>query len=65
MTIKELKNRIQQLEREHGNIDECSINYRHSNNSDALRVTYMEEDLFDEENNNILDSVVFMHLCND
>lgn len=61
MKVKELKKIIKQLEEEHGNIDNCDINYRHNSNSDVMRINHLEEDLFDSETNNILDSVVFLN----
>lgn len=61
MKIKDLKKILQQLEEEHGNIDNCDINYRYNNDSDVYRVNILEEDLFDPVTNNILDSVVFMN----
>ena len=59
MKIKDLKKIIKNLEAEHGNIDNCDINYRFNNDSDVMRINHLEEDLFDSETNNILDSVVF------
>ena len=60
MRIKDLKKTILKLEKEHGNIDHCNINFRYNNNSDVIRLNFLEEDLFDAETNNLLDSVVFM-----
>jgi hypothetical protein len=60
MKIKELKKIIKELEEEHGNIDNCEINYRHNYESAVMRINHLEEDLFDSETNNILDSVVFL-----
>ena len=65
MKVKDLKKIIKQLEEEHGNIDNCDINYRHDNDSDVMRVNHLEEDLFDSETNNILDSVVFLNNTDD
>tara|TARA_Y100001937_G_C7036982_1_gene292824 strand:- start:252 stop:446 length:195 start_codon:yes stop_codon:yes gene_type:complete len=59
MKIKDLKEILATLEQEHGNIDECDINYRHNLESDVYRLNHLEEDLFDEDTNNILESVVF------
>ena len=61
MKIKDLKKIIKNLEAEHGNIDNCDINYRFNNDSEVMRLNHLEEDLFDSETNNILDSVVFMN----
>ena len=47
------------LETHYGN-DHCNINFRYNNNSDVIRLNFLEEDLFDAETNNLLDSVVFM-----
>ena len=61
MTIKELKNRIQQLENEHGNVDNCTINFRIDYDSEVVGVNYIEEDLCNQLTNNTLESVVFLH----
>jgi len=60
MKIIDLKKAILKLEEEHDNIDHCDINFRYNNDSDVHRLNFLEEDLFDAETNNILDSVVFM-----
>ena len=60
MKIIDLKRAISKLEKEHGNIDQCDINWRYNADSHVHRVNYLEEDLFDAETNNKLDSVVFM-----
>jgi len=59
MKIKHLKQILKKLEQEHGNIDECDINYRYDDNSDVIKLNHLEEDLFDTKTNNILDSIVF------
>tara|TARA_R100001443_G_scaffold116760_1_gene138376 strand:+ start:3565 stop:3762 length:198 start_codon:yes stop_codon:yes gene_type:complete len=64
MKIKDLKKIIENLEAEHGNIDNCDINYRFNNDSEVMRLNHLEEDLFDSETNNILDSVVFLNNIN-
>ena len=64
MKIKDLKQIIKNLEAEYGNIDNCDINYRFNNDSDVIRINHLEEDLFDSETNNILDSVVFLNNVN-
>ena len=51
MRIKDLKKTILKLEKEHGNIDHCNINFRYNNNSDVIRLNFLEEDLFDAGNN--------------
>tara|TARA_Y100001972_G_C7642403_1_gene322763 strand:+ start:1045 stop:1239 length:195 start_codon:yes stop_codon:yes gene_type:complete len=61
MKIKDLKKIINRLEKEHGNIDNCEINYRYDKDSEVIRVKYLEEDLYDSQTNNILDSVVFLN----
>ena len=65
MKVKELKKILKQLEEEHGNIDNCDINYRYNNDSDVIRLDYLEEDLFDSVTNNILDNVVFTNNINE
>lgn len=37
-----------------------TINYRTNPDSDVEVVTYVGDDLFDEETNNVLESIVFM-----
>jgi hypothetical protein len=64
MKIKDLKKIIKKLEAEHGNIENCHINYRYNNDSEVMRINHLEEDLFDSETNNILDSVVFLNNIN-
>jgi len=59
MTIKDLKNTITILENLNGNIDDVKINFRRTDNSDVEAINYVEEDLFDEETNNTLTSIVF------
>tara|TARA_R100000773_G_C4212858_1_gene111974 strand:+ start:759 stop:956 length:198 start_codon:yes stop_codon:yes gene_type:complete len=64
MKIKDLKKIIKNFEAEHGNIDNCDINYRFNNDSEVFRINHLEEDLFDSQTNNILDSVVFLNNIN-
>lgn len=64
MKIKDLKKIIKNFEAEHGNIDDCDINYRYNNDSEVFRINHLEEDLFDAQTNNILDSVVFLNNIN-
>jgi len=59
MTIKELKNTLTILENLNGDIDNVEINFRRTDNSDVEVINYIEEDLFDEETNNKLTSIVF------
>lgn len=59
MTIKELKNTLTILENINGNIDDIEINFRRTDNSDVEKINYIEEDLFDEQTNNKLTSIVF------
>lgn len=41
-------------------LEKITINYRTDPDSDVEVVTYVGEDLFDEETNNILESIVLM-----
>ena len=59
MNIKQLKNYIQNLENEHGNIDEVTINFRWSSDSDVNICNFVEEDLY-KEDNKTLDSICFL-----
>ena len=60
MNIKELKKAIEQMEEMHGNMDEVSILYRRTYDSDIEVVNFFEEDLFLADDNNTLESVCFM-----
>ena len=59
MNIKELKNYIQNLENEHGNIDDVTINFRWSQDSDVHVCNFVEEDLY-KEDNKTLDTICFL-----
>ena len=59
MTIKELRNTLTILENLNGNIDNVEINFRKTDDSDVEKINYIEEDLFDEQTNNKLTSIVF------
>ena len=60
MTILKLKQAIQELENEHGNIDNVTLNYRFCQDSDIEPLKFIYEDLY-KEDNSTLDSVVLTH----
>ena len=59
MTILKLKQAIEELENSHGNIDDVTINFRSSPDSDIEICNFIEEDLY-KEDNKTLDSIVFL-----
>ena len=59
MTILKLKQAIEELENSHGNIDDVTINFRSSLDSDIEICNFVEEDLY-KEDNKTLDSIVFL-----
>ncbi len=39
-------------------LEDVEINYRYNDDSDVRDVAFVEEDLFDEKNNNIIESII-------
>lgn len=39
-------------------LDDVDVNFRYHNDSDVYRLNYVEEDLFDPETNNIVESII-------
>jgi hypothetical protein len=60
MTILQLKQAITELENNHGNIDNVTINFRWGYDSDIHVCNFVEEDLY-KEDNKTLDSICFLN----
>ena len=58
MTAKQLINKLEKICQENMvETKDVQINFRWSDDSDVFRIKTAEEDLFDEERNNILESI--------
>ncbi len=58
MTAKQLINKLEKICQENMvETKDVQINFRWSDDSDVFRIKTAEEDLFDEETNNILESI--------
>ncbi len=58
MTAKQLINKLEKICQENMvETKDVQINFRWSDDSDVFRIKNVEEDLFDEETNNILESI--------
>jgi hypothetical protein len=60
MTAKQLKDFLTDLENQGHNLELISLNFREDYNSDIIKIEEVEEDLFDENTNSILESIVFI-----
>jgi len=60
MTAKELLNFLLSLEDEGCDLSEIKVNYRTDEDSDVEACTFVGEDLFDEETNKVLTSIILM-----
>jgi hypothetical protein len=60
MTAKQLKDFLTDLENQGHNLELVSLNFREDYNSDIVEIEEVEEDLFDESTNSILESIVFI-----
>jgi hypothetical protein len=61
MTAKQLINKLEKICQENMvETKDVQINFRWSDDSDVFRIKTAEEDLFDEETNNILESICLM-----
>jgi hypothetical protein len=49
---------LNELERQGNDLSKITINYRHNDDDDVNVVTEVDDDLFDEETNNILTSII-------
>jgi hypothetical protein len=60
LTAQEVYNFLETLKKQGNNLEKISINFRTDYNSDVQQIEEIEEDLFDSETNNILESIVFV-----
>lgn len=58
MNAQELLEFLQELEQDGVDLYQVSVNYRHDDDSDVEVVRFVGEDLFDEETNSVLTSIV-------
>ena len=61
MKIIELKQKLDQLEQDHGNIDYCDISFRYNWDGEIYPVNFAFEDLFDSETNSKLETIILLH----
>tara|TARA_R100000655_G_scaffold109045_1_gene162465 strand:+ start:195 stop:437 length:243 start_codon:yes stop_codon:yes gene_type:complete len=57
LNAKQLFDYLTEL-RKDNDLSNIQVNYRYSNDSDVYEVSIVEEDLFDQETNNKLESIV-------
>ena len=50
MKVKELRDYLNELESDHGDIDDVVVYYRHNYDSDLRVLKFLEEDLFEKDN---------------
>ncbi len=60
LTAKQVRDYLNDLESRGENLDEITINYRHDYDSDIVQCFHVFEDLYDNEDNNSLMSIVFV-----
>ena len=60
LTAQKLFNYLAELKRAGHDLSKITINYRRDNDDDVECLTYVGEDLFDEETNEILESIILM-----
>ena len=58
MNAQKLLEFLQELEQDGVDLSQVSVNYRHDDDSDVEVVRFVGEDLFDQETNSILESIV-------
>ena len=58
LTASVLRAYLNELERQGNDLSKITINYRHDDDDDVNVVTEVDDDLFDEETNNILTSII-------
>lgn len=59
LTAEELFKFLQSLNDDGVDLSKVTINYRYDDDSDVEVVTCVDEDLFDSETNNVLESIIF------
>ena len=57
LNAKQLFDYLTELKKDN-DLSNIQVNYRYSDNSDVYEVSVVEEDLFDKETNNKLESIV-------
>jgi hypothetical protein len=60
MNALTLLNKLIDLQNEGHDLEKIEVNYRHDYDSDVVAIEDLEEDLFDEQTNSILESVVLV-----
>ena len=60
LTAQGLLDYLQDLKNKGVDLNNVSLNFRKDRDSDVEQVVTIEEDLFDEQTNNILESLVFL-----
>lgn len=60
MNAKKLLKYLQKLEKQGNDLSKITLNYRYDSDSDVQEITFVDEDLFDEETNSILESIIFI-----
>jgi hypothetical protein len=60
MNALTLLNKLIDLQNEGHDLEKIEVNYRQDYNSDVVAIEDLEEDLFDEQTNSILESVVLV-----
>lgn len=60
MNAKELLNSLIELEEQGHDLEEIEVYYRNNPDSDIEYISFVSEDLYDEETNSVLKSIVLM-----
>ena len=60
LTAKKLLNYLNDLKKDGHDLSKITINYRFDADSDVEACTYIMEDLFDPETNNVLESICLL-----
>jgi len=60
LTARQLLDFLLDCARNGADLDKVVVNYRHDFDSDVMPVMLVEEDLYDSETNNVLESIVLV-----
>jgi hypothetical protein len=60
MNAQKLLNSLLELQEQGHDLSKIQVNYRQDYNSDVVAIEELEEDLFDEETNSVLESIVLI-----
>jgi hypothetical protein len=60
MNAQELLNSLLELQEQGHDLSKIQVNYREDYNSDVVTIEALEEDLFGEETNSVLESIVLI-----